>query len=153
MIPVTWCLRAFKMVFVLNRRFSFFSNWLIMERSQNWLYLMSPISKFWDRHLAGTCTYIPINRWKFQGNHSVGVALTSIQTFYEVMSLDVSWWPDLAWSGSEIFTTYAKNMYDKVCQKRRAQRRHFLAIWKKPEGLSRAPHIRAKVNQSERTIM
>ena len=35
-------------------------------------------------------TCICINRWKFQGNYSVGVALTSIWTFYAVWSLGVS---------------------------------------------------------------
>ena len=31
----------------------------------------------------------------------------------------MTWWPDLAWPGSEICTTCAEKMYHKVCQKRR----------------------------------
>ena len=93
-LPVTRCLRVF-CFFVLaqKRRFSFFSHWLIM-RSQNWPDLRSPISKFWDINFIDTV--VCSNRWKFQGNRSVGVALTNIQTFYGVRSLDVTWWPDLA---------------------------------------------------------
>ena len=116
-LPPTRCLRVFWMVFVQKRRLSFFSHWLIMERSQNWPDLRPPISKFWDIHFIDTLACS--NRCKIQGNRSVGVALRNIQTFYEVRSLDVTWWPDLAWPGSEIFTTCAEKMYDKVCQKRR----------------------------------
>ena len=43
-----------------------------------------------------------ISRWKFQGDRSFGVAMTSIQAFSEAMSLDVTWWPDLEWPGSKI---------------------------------------------------
>ena len=116
LLPVTWCLVVFRMGFVQNRRFSIVSHWLTMEMSQNWPDLRSPISIFWDIHFIGTVTYI--NRWKFQGNRSVGVVLMIIQTFYDLRSLDVTWWPDLAWPGSEIFTTFAKKMYDKLCRKR-----------------------------------
>ena len=49
---------------------------------ENWPDPRSQISKFWDIHFIETVTCI--NRWQFQGNDSVGVALTSIQTFYEV---------------------------------------------------------------------
>ena len=117
------------MVFFQKRRLSFFSHWLIMERSQNWPDLGSPISKFWDIHFIDTLACS--NRWKFQGNRSVGVALRNIQTFYEVRSLDVTWWPDLAWPGSEIFTTCAEKMYDKVCQKRRRAAPPFLSYSQK----------------------
>ena len=127
---------VFWMIFVQKRRLSFFSHWLIliMERSQIWPDLRSLISKFWDIHFIDTVTCS--NRWKFQGNRSVGVAWTNIQTFYEVRSLDVTWWPDLAWPGSEIFTTCAEQMYDKVCQKRRrCAQPFFLTIWKKRRGV------------------
>ena len=49
--------------------------------------------------------------WKFQCDKLFGVTMTSIQTFSEVRSFDVTWWPDLEWPGSEIFTC-AKKMYD-----------------------------------------
>ena len=69
-----------------------------------------------------------INHWKFQGNRSFGVALTSIQTFYEVRSLDVAWWPDLAWPGSEIF----KYMWKKcIIRCAKNGKNGFLATWKK----------------------
>ena len=94
-----------------KRRLSFFSHWLIMERSQNWPNLRSPISKFWDIHFIDTLACS--NRWKFKDYRLIGVALRNIQTYYEVRSLDVTWWPDLAWPGFEIFTTCAEKMYNK----------------------------------------
>ena len=100
-----------------------------MERSQNWPDLRSPISKFWDIRFIDNLACS--NLWKFQGNRSVGVALRNIQTFYEVRSLDVTWWPDLAWSGSEIFTTCAEMIYDKVCQKQRRYVPPFLSYSQK----------------------
>ena len=116
-LPVTRCLRVFWMVFVQKRRLSFFSPWLIMERSQNWPDLRSPISKFRDIRFIDTGT--DINRWKFQGNRLFGVAMTNIRSFSEVRSLDVTWWPDHEWPGSEIFTKCAEKMYEQLCQKRR----------------------------------
>ena len=101
-----------------------------MERSQNWPDLRSPISKFWDIHFINTLACS--NHWKFQGNRYVSVALRNIQTFYEVRALDVTWWPDLAWPGSEVFTTCAEKMYDKVCQKRRRVATPFLSYSQKP---------------------
>ena len=50
----TRCLRVFSMVFVQKRRLSFFSHWLIMERSQNWPDIRSPISIFLDIHFIDT---------------------------------------------------------------------------------------------------
>ena len=42
--------------------------------------------------ISGTdVTGTDINRWKFQGDRAFGVAMTSIQTFSEVMSLDMTW--------------------------------------------------------------
>ena len=32
-------------------------------------------------------------------------------------SLDVTWWPDLEWPGSEIVSIFAEKMYEQVCQK------------------------------------
>ena len=92
-----------------------FSHWLIMERSQNWSGLGSPISKFQDIYFIDTGT--DINRWTFQGDWAFGVAIKSIQTLSEVRSLDVTWWPDLEWPGSEIFTICAERMYQQVYQK------------------------------------
>ena len=47
--------------------------------SQNWPDLRSLIWKFWDTDLIETVTHI--NRWKFQGDRSFGVAMMIIQTF------------------------------------------------------------------------
>ena len=70
-------------------------------------------------------TYIKISRyifyrywygypsWKFQGECAFGVAMTSIQTFSEVRSLDVTWWPDVWWPGSDIFT-FEEKMHKQV---------------------------------------
>ena len=114
-LTVTRCLRVLRMALVQNRRFSIFSHRLMMKGSQNWTDLRSPISKLWDIGFIDTVACI--NCWKVQDNRS-GVTLKFIQTFYEVRSLDVTWWPDLAWPGSEIFIKHAEKMYDKVCQKR-----------------------------------
>ena len=79
-LPVTRCLRVFWMSFVQKRRLSYFSHGLIMERSKNWPDLRSPISKFRDLRFIDTGTFI--NRWKFQGDRSFGVAMRNIQSFF-----------------------------------------------------------------------
>ena len=104
-LPVTRCLKVFWMVFVRKRRLSFFSHWLIMERSQNWPDLRSPISKFRDKRFIDTGT--DINRWKLLGDRSFRVAMTNIQSFSEVRSLDVTWWSDHEW----------RRNFHKVCGK------------------------------------
>ena len=88
-----------------------------MGMLQNWPDLRSPISKFWEKSFIDTVTFI--KRWKLQGISSIGVALTIMQTIYEVRSLDVIYWHALAVFGLEIFTRYVERMYDKVWQKRR----------------------------------
>ena len=59
-----------------------------MEKSQNGPDLESRISKFRDKNFIdiGTDT-----SWKFQGDRTFGAAMTSIQTFPKVGSLDVTW--------------------------------------------------------------
>ena len=112
---VTWCLRVFRMIFVQTRRLSVLSHWhnehngRKIDLTLGYLH----ISKLWDRHVIGSVT--DINRWKLQGDWSFGVAMTSIKICYEVRSLDVTWWPDLEWSGSEIFIKCAKKMYKQLC--------------------------------------
>ena len=68
-LPINRCLRVFQMVFVQKRSISIFSHWLIMEKSQNWPDLGSPISKFRDTLFKDNV--VDINRGKFQGNRSV----------------------------------------------------------------------------------
>ena len=53
-IPVTRCLRVFRMGFVQNRRFSIFLNWLGHKK---WPELRPPISKFLDMHLIHCYLY------------------------------------------------------------------------------------------------
>ena len=72
--------------------------------------------KFRDIRFIDTGTNI--NRWQFQGDRSLDVAMTNIQSFSEVRTLDVTWWPDLEWPGSQIFTKCAEKMYEQLCQKR-----------------------------------
>ena len=129
---VIQCLGVFIMSFVQKRRISIFSHWLIMGRSQNWPDLRSSISKFWDIHFVHAIALS--NRWKFQSDRSLGVAMTDIETFYEVRSLQVTWWPDLEWPWSEIFTTCVELMYDKVYQKRRRSAPPFLRYSRKTTG-------------------
>ena len=85
----------------------------IMERSQNWTDLWSRISKL--RNINFMDSVMDINRWVFQGNRSFGVAM--IQTFSDVRSLNVTWWPDMERPGSEIFKTCGEKMYEQMCQK------------------------------------
>ena len=131
--PVTRCLRLFLMGFVQKRRLSTFFQWLIIEKSQNWPDLRSLMSNLCDDHFIDTVTHI--NRWKVQGDRSFGVGImTSIQTFSEVRSFNVTWWPDLEWPGSEIFTTCAKRMYEQVYQKWRRCAPPFLRYLRKSWG-------------------
>ena len=60
-----------------------FSHLLLMERSRNLPDLSSPLSTFRDKILD---TITDINRLKLQDDRSVGVAMTSIQTFSDVRS-------------------------------------------------------------------
>ena len=144
---VIQCLGVFIMSFVQKRRISIFSHWLIMGRSQNWPDLRSSISKFWDIHFVHAIALS--NRWKFQSDRSLGVAMTDIETFYEVRSLQVTWWPDLEWPWSEIFTTCVELMYDKVYQKRRRSAPPFLRYSRKTtRGVFKHPPSRARVKKT-----
>ena len=98
---------------------------IIMERSQNWPDLRSPISKF--RYICFIDTGTNINHWKFQGNRSVSVALTSVQTFLwgEVTWRDLVTWPWVTWvwnfhkvCGKDVWTAVpktAKNLKGGGC--------------------------------------
>ena len=106
-LPEVRCLRVFRMMLVQKRRQQIFSHWLIMKKMQNWPDLRSSIWKFRRINFIHAATHI--NLYNFQGDRSVGVAMTSI-LFSDLRSLDVTWWPDLWGPGSEIFT-YAKKLY------------------------------------------
>ena len=94
-LPVTRCWRVFWMVFVQTRSLSFFSHWLIMERSQNWPDLRSPISKFRDIRFIDTGT--DINRWKFQSVTWCSYDENSKFFWGEVTWSDLVTWPWVTW--------------------------------------------------------
>ena len=56
--------------------------------------------------------------WKFHTDCSKTVGTVTSQTFWEVGSLDLTWWPDLRWSGDKIFRKGAERMADKVITKK-----------------------------------
>ena len=123
---------------------SIFSHWLIIiERSQNWPVLRSPISTFWDTNFVDTVTCI--NHSKFEGNCLVGVALTIIQTFMR--------WGHLTWPGDltlrNLGLKFSKHMRKRcmiTCAKNGSVTRRRFWQSGKPEGVSTTPHNWAKVN-------
>ena len=131
-LPITRCFRVFWMVFVQKRRLSFFSHWLIMERSQNWPDLRSPIWKFRDIRFIDTGT--DINRWKFQSDRSFGVGMTNIQSFLRWGHL--TWPGDLTLSdlGLKFSQSVRKRCMNSYAKNGGAPRRRFPAICEKPEG-------------------
>ena len=74
-IPINLCLKVFRMVF---------------------------IKKLWDKRSTCIDTVTDNNICKFQC-HQSGEAMTSNTTFSGLRSLEVTWWPDLEWPGSNIF--------------------------------------------------
>ena len=105
-----------------------------MERSQNWPDHRSLISKFRDKHFRHTVTLI--NRWKFQGDRSVGVAMTRIATFFwgEVFWRDLVTWPWELW-------VWNLHMCKKRCMNRCAKNggAEFWDICEKPQGRCSLP--------------
>ena len=83
-----------------------------MGRSQKWPDLRSPISKIRDRRFVGTDHLIIFQKFhNFPWNI---VAVTRLESYFVVGSLDLTWWPDLTWHWVEIFTKVAEKMGDKV---------------------------------------
>ena len=115
---------------------------LTMERSQNWLDLRSPISKFWYIHFIAIL--ICINRWKFQG---IIQSVKLWRAFKRFMK-----WGHLTWPGdmtlSDVGLKFLQHML-KGCMNRCAKKRW--TIWKHGVGEGEvstlnSPHpIRAKV--------
>ena len=70
---------CFEWPVVQKKRLLILSHWFIMGRLQNWHDLKSHISKFRDIHFIDIVTCIKLG--KFQGDCSVGIAMTNIQTF------------------------------------------------------------------------
>ena len=46
---------------------------------------------------------------------STTVAVTRLQTFLEIESLDLAWWPELGWPGVRFFTKCAKKCQNGFC--------------------------------------
>ena len=112
---------------------SIFSHLLIMERSQNWPDVRSPISFF--RNIRSIHTGTDINRWKFQGDRSFGVAMTNIQNLSEVRSLDVTCsYLTMSDLGPKFSQSVRKRCMNSCAKNGGAPRRRFPAIGEKPEG-------------------
>ena len=73
-----------------------------------------------------------------KGDWAFGVALTRIQTVSEVMSLDVTWWPNLEWPGSEIFT--CAEIYINRYTKNGGAERSLRKTWRGCSNTTRARH-------------
>ena len=83
-----------------------------MGRSQKWPDLRSPISKIQDIRFVGTDDLIIFRKFhNFPWNI---VAVARLESYFVVVSLDLTWWPDLTWHWVEIFTKVAEKMGGKV---------------------------------------
>ena len=121
----------------------------LMGRSQNWPDLRSPISKFFDIHFIDTVACS--NRWGFQGNRSVGVALTNIQTFFMRWG-HLTWPGDLTLRDLCLKFSHVRKIYMIRCAKNGGTARcRFLTIWKNGGG-SQHPPSRARVNTNKNII-
>ena len=137
------------MVFVQKRRLSFFSHWLIMERSQNWPDLRSPISKFRDFIDTGT-----FHRYWY-GYQSLKVSRWSvIRCSYDEHSIFFLRWGHLTCPGdltlytSEILQIYALGIHLNLYEVSR--RVSELLQKKKQKGEGKKcppPHGRIKMSQ------
>ena len=109
-------------------------HWLIMERSHTWPEgqvtwwpdLGSPISKFQDIHFVDT-----VVNWIGMGCQlsyvsRCSVAMTSIQTFSEVRSHVMTWWPDLEWPdlGLKVSQHVRKKIMNRCAKNGGAPRQH-----------------------------
>ena len=134
-LPVSRCLRVFRIALVQKRRLSLFSLWIItsclMKRSQNWSDLRSPISKFRDKTFIDTVT--DINFWKLQGDRSFGGAMRNIQTFFwcEVTWRDLVTWPWVTWIW-KLNKVCGKDVRRGVSKNGGRKRRCFWNICEKP---------------------
>ena len=96
---------------------SIFVHWL-MGNSRKWPDLRSHISKIRNKRFVRTDDLIIFRT--FQSIHSNTFAsinkfaLARLLSFCTVGSLDLTWWPDLAWPRIETFTKVAEKMADQV---------------------------------------
>ena len=99
-LPVTRCLRVFRMAFFQKRHLSFSSIDSNGEVTKlTWPWVTDPwVTQFREIHFMDTGT--DINRWKFQGDRAFGVAMTSIHLRFgsgEVTWRDLVAWPWVTW--------------------------------------------------------
>ena len=88
-----------------------------MERSRNWHDLRSSIYKFRDKHFVSS--YVLTTSCEFQINRLKTLTLALLQTFLEVGSLDLVWWPDLRWPEVIFFSQSVRNWCTNSCAKTR----------------------------------
>ena len=129
-LPVTRCLRVFRMSFFQKGRLSFLSHWLISNgKVAKWTWPWVTDIKI-PGYTFYTSSYgyqsLEVSKWS-----AIRCSHDEHSTFSEVRSLDVTWWPDLEGPGCEIFTTGAEKMYKQVCQKRRRAAPPFLRYLQK----------------------
>ena len=120
-----------------KRRFWFFALYLIMGKSQNWPDPRSPKSKFRDIHFVGIDTLMLSQ--KFHIDPSKTIVPTRPQTFLEVRSLDLTWWPDLRWPWAQIFRKVAERVGDEWCKKRRRAALPFFGPLENRRGVFKHP--------------
>ena len=120
-LPVTRCLRVFRMVFFQKRRLSFFSHWLIMEGPQNWPDFWSLISKFRDIHLIDIGT--DINCSKIHDDWTFFCSYDEHSNFF---------WREVTWRvGLKFSQLVRKKTCEQVYQKRRRSAPLFLRYLRK----------------------
>ena len=136
---VTRYLRVIRMVFVQKRRFSVFSGWLIMERTQYWPDLRSPDMKILRRTFYRHCYLYHSLKVSRQSFSRCRFDEHSNFLWGEVTGRDLVTWPCLilVWN----FHNICGKIHDKVCQKQRLCAPPFSGNLKKNgEGrLSKAP--------------
>ena len=120
-----------------------FPHWLIMERSRDWPDLRSRSYKNWDERFVGTDEVMQSGKFHIYPSKTVSMARP--QTFLVVVSLDLTWWPDLRWPGVNICTKCAYLMSKQLCQ---IWRRYVTLSAKNMRGGSIWPPTRAKVKQT-----
>ena len=113
-----------------------------MGRSQNWPDLKSPKSIIKDMHFVATNNLMI--SWKFHIDCSKPVAPVASQTFLEVGSLDLTWWPNLRWPGDNFLGNEWKGWLIRYAKNGGAARRCFYAMLEKPEGDSQQQPVSAR---------
>ena len=102
-LPVNRC-QCFEWLSSNKRRLSFFFHWLRYN---------GEVTKFiFHRYWYGYQS-LKVSRQTFSRS-----SFDEHSNFLWGEVTYVTWWPDLAWPGSRIFTPYAEKMYYKLCQKR-----------------------------------